>query len=262
LRAGWETGFVAAAALGAFWVLLAARRGRPWARLPLALLAWVALLFFSLAGDALGLPQTWLVNLNSMYIILFVPLAAFLAIVGERAWQWLVIWGARWRLGGTAVATAALTILFIFGVRQQATILNPQTVLGRPPDRVALEWAEAHLAADGLVGVNSWLWLGGTWAGHDGGAWLTPLTGLETTTPPVDYTYSRELFREVSAFNEAATAVADWSDPAVADWLREEGVTHLFVGQRGGFLDPAALAQNPRLRLLYARGGAFVFAVH
>jgi hypothetical protein len=67
--------------------------------------------------------------------------------------------------------------------------------------------------------------------------------------------------QSVGAFNEAASVVADWSDPAAAAWLREQGITHVFVGARGGFLKPEGLGQNPGLELLYARDGAFVFGV-
>ncbi|HMT21642.1 MAG TPA: hypothetical protein PKE20_10425, partial [Promineifilum sp.] len=106
-----------------------------------------------------------------------------------------------------------------------------------------------------------WQWLGVTWAAADGGAWLVPLTGLEATTPPIDHIYNPQLFAEVRAFNEAASAVEDWSDPASAAWLADEGVSYVFVGQHGGYFDPAGLRRNPRLELLYRQNGAFIFAV-
>ena len=88
------------------------------------------------------------------------------------------------------------------------------------------------------------------------------MTRLGTTTPPADYSYSAELHRSVAEFNEAASAIEDWSDPASAEWLREEGVMHLYVGARGGFLDPAELARNPALTLLHQHDGTFVFGVN
>jgi hypothetical protein len=111
------------------------------------------------------------------------------------------------------------------------------------------------------VAVNAWRWLGETWAGADGGAWLTPLTGREATTPPIDYIYNRNLFAEVRAFNEAASAIADWSDPVAAEWLAEQGVTHVFAGARGNLFDPAELSRNPGLSLVYQRDGTFIFAL-
>ena len=119
----------------------------------------------------------------------------------------------------------------------------------------------ANLPPDARVAVNAWQWLGVTWAGSDGGAWIVPLTRREATTPPVDHIYDAGLFEQVRAFNEAAMARDDWSGPAAADWLREQGVTHVYAGQRGGPLDPAELSRNPGLSLLFQSEGTFVFAV-
>ena len=67
----------------------------------------------------------------------------------------------------------------------------------------------------------------------------------------------------VKAFNTAATAVPDWSDPAQADWLRQQGVTHVYVGPHSsyGYFDPAVLARNPQMTLVYGRDGVFIFAI-
>jgi hypothetical protein len=66
----------------------------------------------------------------------------------------------------------------------------------------------------------------------------------------------------VKSFGETATAVSDWSDPAQAEWLREQGITHIFVGAKGGFFDPSALLRNPQMRLIYGRDGVFIFALN
>jgi hypothetical protein len=272
LTTGWERVYVALAGVAVLIVLVAFARRRRWAAFPLLLALWVGVLFLLLAGGRLGLPETLVVNLNSMYITLFLPLALLLAIVAGRAWSG----GERWlnrRLtangrppgvgrGLMAVgAGIALGLLLVFGWRQQTNIINPQTILALPEDVAALAWIDDHLPAGARVAVNAWQWLGVTWAAGDGGAWLTPLTGREATTPPIDHIYNRDLFAQVRAFNEAASAVEDWSDPAAAGWLAGEGVTHVFVGRRGGFFDPAELSRNPRLSRLYAQDGTFVFAM-
>jgi hypothetical protein len=261
LTTGWERPFVAAAAVAGLIVIVVALRRRPWATLPLALILWVAILFLALSGNYLGLPETWLVNLNSMYITLFLPLSLLLATTVDYLWRLLD--GRHWlaQTFSYAAAGVLLTALLLFGARQQITILNPQTILAQRQDVAALAWLNSELPPSAHVAVNSWLWLGGTWSGSDGGAWIVPLTGRSSTTPPADYAYNRELLESVAAFNEQAQAMSDWSTPGAAAWLRQEGVTHVFVGARGGFFDPAALAGNPALELLYAHDGAYVFAV-
>ncbi len=232
-----------------------------WAMFPLVLIAWVGLLFLLLAGEYLGLPSTSLVNLNSMYIILFLPLAMCLGVLLDQGWRW---WRRRHWLGvllGYVAAGGCLTAVTLFGIQQQINILNPETILVRPADIPAYTWLQTNLPPEAIVVVNAWKWLGSTWAGADGGAWIVPLTGRASSTPPADYIYSHTLYQQVNAFNEAATAVTDWSAPDTADWLHQQGYTHIFVGARGGFLDPAALARNPNLQMLYAQDGVFIFAI-
>jgi hypothetical protein len=207
----------------------------------------------------LGLAGTTLVNLNSSYIVAFLPLALFLAVIGHQVWRWLV--GRRRLVDGLLLlmAGAFLTAMLLFGLRQQVTILNPATILAWPPDGPALAWLDENLPDDAKIAVNSWRWLGQTWAGSDGGAWIVPLTGRESTTPPADYNYNAALSRQVNQFNEGAAAWTDWSDPAAAEWLKDQGISHIYVGAKGGQFDPSALARNPSLLQVYGLDGVFVF---
>jgi hypothetical protein len=258
---GWEQYFLGAAALGLLVLLPGAWRRKAWVVLPAVLVAWAGLLLGLLYSDRLGVPLPSLFNLNSMYIILFVPLAMYLAIVVDQIWVWLAGRARPWQWVGYGLSGALLMALLVFGVRQQVAILNPQTLLAMPEDVPALRWLEENLPQEAVIAVNSWRWLGETWAASDGGAWILPLTGRTVSTPPIDHIYSAELFANVRAFNEVAAAVTDWSDPAQAAWLREQGVTHIFVGKRGGFFDPAKLQNNERMEMLYGRDGVFIFAV-
>ncbi|MBP9656658.1 MAG: hypothetical protein KBD86_02425 [Candidatus Promineofilum sp.] len=264
ITTGWERVYLVVAAVAIGYLLIEFARRRRWTTFPLLLVVWVGALFVLLAGERLGLPETLVVNLNSMYITLFLPLALFLAIAADRLW-WLAdsrtrsILPARFALA--VLAGIMLGLPALFGWRQQVNILNRQTILALADDLPALTWMKEELPRDARVAVNAWRWSGVTWAGSDGGAWIVPLTGLETTTPPVDHIYNRELFAAVRAFNEAASAVEDWSDPAAAAWLSEQGVSHIFTGARGGYFDPAELGRNPALEMIYNHEGTFVFAL-
>lgn len=261
VQAGWERWFLAAAGAGLLLAAYAAWRQRPWAYLPLTLALWVSAVSLVVSGRLPGLPASWLVNLNSAYITLFVPLAWLVGILIWRAARWLNRQPATAQVIARLLAGGVLAGLLLFGSRQQITILNEQTILAYPPDAAALRWLATNVPASANVAVSSWRWLGTTWAASDGGAWILPLTGRQTTTPPVDYIYDRELALQVAAFNEAAAQITDWAAPAAADWLRQQGVTHIFVGGKGGFFDPAALSRNPQLTLLYSEAGAFIFTL-
>ena len=261
VQAGWERWFLVAAGIGLLLAFYAAARRRAWAHLPLTLALWVGGVLAIISGRLPGLPASWLVNLNSAYITLFVPLAWLFGVLAWRGAHWLNCQRPAAQVVARLLAGGVLTTLLLFGGRQQITILNEQTILAQAPDAAALRWLAAHTPPAANVAISSWRWLGSAWAGSDGGAWILPLTGRQTTTPPVDYIYDRELALEVAAFNEAASQIADWSAPAAADWLRQQGVTHIFVGAKGGFFDPAPLSRNPQLTLLYSHAGAFIFAL-
>ncbi|MGB3716463.1 MAG: hypothetical protein WA996_18750 [Candidatus Promineifilaceae bacterium] len=260
-NAGWERYYLILLGVFLLIALAAAVRSRRWAWLPLFLAGWTALVALILSGRVPGVRATSLINLNSAYISFFLPLSWILAIVFDRIWVWLSFrpWPVRaaaWAVTGVLVAATAM-----LGIYQQAGILNPQTILAHPPDVDGLTWLDENLPPEAKVAVNSWQWLGSTWTGNDGGAWIVPLTGRESTTPPADYIYDRALAREIEAFNNSASQVEDWSDPVQAAWLQERGVTHIYVGARGGFFDPSELSRNPGISEIYHSDGVFIYSI-
>ncbi|MBP7999129.1 MAG: hypothetical protein KA314_20235 [Chloroflexi bacterium] len=259
---GWERYFVYGAMTGLVVAVGAGVWRRRWAREPIILGLWVGFLFLLVGGRQLGLPPTWVINTNALAISLFLPIALLLATTGERVWRW----GTRphWlrQVMGLTIMGGWFAAATLFGLERQSNILNEQTILARPADIAGLHWVAQNLPADALIAVNSWRWLGSTWAGSDGGAWIVPLTGLQTTTPPADYIYSDSLDLQVKTWNEQLMGLPDWSTDNAAAYLRLQGITHLFIGQRGGFLDPSTLLKNPNLTVLYHQDGVFVFAVN
>lgn len=245
------------------WLWRRVWQGRQnWTAVPLVLALWSGLLLLALSGDYLGFPSINLVNLNSYYITTFLPLALFLGGVGAQGWHWLRRQPEPLLVAGILLLMPLGTAVTHFGFQQQITILNEQTLLAQPADAEALAWLDDNLPEEAVVAVNSWLWLGSTWSGSDGGAWIVPLTGRQSSTPPADYIYNRDLADFVRSFNEEMATISDWSAPQTADWLREQGMTHIFIGVRGGQMDPAELLQNPGVRLIYGRNGTFIFELN
>jgi len=261
LNTGWERWFVYLTGVLFLLLLIPALRRKNWTAVPLTLVAWVSVLFIITGVDRWGIPVPSLININSMYIAVFVPLSIFLAVIAEQVWRWLL---RRYWLGqvlGAFVAGAGLTAVFLFGIFYQINILNNNTILAWRPDTAGLAWVDENLPEDAVIAASTWKWLGATWAGHDGGAWLNPLTGRMSNALPIDHIYNRDLFKANQEINQQATDIEDWSTPAATDWLHENGFTHIYIGARGGFLNPSQLNQNPAINLLHGENGVFIFEV-
>lgn len=234
---------------------------RPWHAQIIALAVWVGVLFATLLGNRIGLPETWVINLNSMYITLFLPFALVIGIASAAVWQWLrqqhwLTQALSYGLAGMLFATLA-----IFGAHNQVTILNQATVLAESPDLPAMQWIADKTPTNAKFAVSSWKWLGETWAAQDGGAWILPLTGRAVTTPPADYIYERALIEAVSGFNDSAEKITNWSSDEAIDLLYAHAVTHVYVGARGGYIKPDQLNRHPNTTLVYAEDGVFIFAL-
>lgn len=253
-----ERGWLVAAGLFAIWGLL--RRER----LVWGVVGWVAVTFALLN---LG-PGSWLVNNNSWAISLFLPGAFLLGWGLDEVWSH----GERWAGAGPgrlrrvlgAVTLLALAVLLgavsALGLRAQLAVVNPQTVLADLDDRAALEWVAQNIPAEAVFANNAWNWQLGTWAGSDGGTWLWPWLGLRTTTPPLDYIYDPALAKQVVEFNQHLANLSEANSPEALALFRAGGVTHIFIGARGGTLKPEMFVDSPHYRLLYSNGAAWVFA--
>jgi hypothetical protein len=269
-RSVLERGAWVLAGAAAAWGLL--RRDRAiW-----ALSLWVAAIFMLLNTA----PATWLVNNNAWAISLFVPVSMALGWGLDR---WLMRarhqlaapptlagplprWRQAARFGSGLLMAAAGTGLLAYsaaaGSRLQVSIINPVTVLSRAEDVAALEWIQTNTPETAVFAINGWKWLGEAWAGQDAGAWIMPYTGRRATLPPVTYGFgSGALQREVNRLAEQVAAVTDAEAPETLALWQAAGVTHIFIGARGGSLRPEMFANRPHYRLLYQNGAAWVFEV-
>ena len=276
---GWERVWLVMAGMGLAWALLQlvsrrAGQGRTTfcnsqhiitnaeGAIPVALLGgWVIFLFLLINANRIGAPTFGLVNNNTLFISLYLPVGILLGWLVD-GWYQLAVGRAATRIAAQAVLAAAAVWCGLYGVRQQVGVVNPETVLVRPDDIEVLEWAAHHLPADSLVAVNAWLWLEPeNWAGSDAGYWFLPLAGRQSTMPPIGYSLDVDYRNRVNGFNQQLTKIESWDDSGTLALLQERGVTHLFIGERGGEMRPEELITSPFLELLHSNGAAWVFKV-
>jgi hypothetical protein len=230
---------------------------------------WWAFILVSANPDWLRLPGMGAINNFAVFIAFYIPVG----ILGGAGLSWLVE-----KCSGPLVRKWA-QIAFIFlligaglwGVKQRLKDVdlarNPTVT---HPDLRAAAWIRNHLPRQAVFLVNAHFVFNQFQVnGQDAGWWLPQLTGSKITCPPLPYAnergphpgyreYINHLYKEIQA--------RGLEDPMVLKLLAERGITHLFVGQRSGWisfgtfsLDPQRLATSPLFRPIYHQDRVWIF---
>ncbi len=257
----WTPGLLGGAALGALWALARKR----WRIAMIGLWAGLCVLLPNLYW--LGLPDVWLVDNVSVVISYWLPVGLLCGWLIADQSGLLVCWlrrhGRCASLRSAKVAGAVLyTGLVLWGSWLHVDVVNPSTVLVARQDMSAAAWISEHLPQDALILVNSVHWSNGARRGSDGGWWLPLLANRQVTLPNLLYIQgSRKDYAEINRFAVAVEQATDFCDPSFIQMLRERGVTHVYVGAKGGSLTPERLSGCPAFTLQYSQGPTRIYAL-
>lgn len=256
-------GFLAATAAAAVWGLLRRR----WQ--PFAVLAWVALAIVAAHPNWLGLPgASTISNFDgvldnfTVMISLYMPASLLFGYLGAQALRVLPRRPACLHSSAPLVVTLLLALA---GTRNALAVINPDYVLVTYPDLQAMRWIEANTPPDARFLANHFFaYEGHVIVGSDAGWWLPLLAGRANTVPPI--TYGHEAADDPS-YIERVNGLAHFleghtlDDPAAVAELRRQGITYVYIGQKGGSLSPEVMAASPAYRLLYHRDQVWVFGL-
>lgn len=220
------------------------------------LLLWSIFTAFLLNLGYLGLPPIRIVDNNAGVIALFVPLS----LIGGGLLAWVS--GQLTPYRGIGAVTALLIAGgSLWGSVNMANIVDLTTILAQPADVRAMEWIQANTPPDAHFVVNVWPWVTHTYAGTDGGYWISVITDRTSVLPPALYPVASEYaeFRQIDALLGALARPHPLDDPALRARLRADGVTHIYIGARGGPLIPEDLLDRPFTRLVYKDGPVHIF---
>ena len=270
---GLRPALLIVAALGALWGF--------WRRDKYAILIalWTASLFILANPHWLGLPGAGMVNNGTVVIALYMPgaiLAGFFFSYISGACPEPVlslVEGHSRRDPGRAEAdslrlkrwsgyglAAAVILVSLWGAGNILHLLTPETFLVTKSDLKAMDWIRENIPQDARFAINTHFWLSYAAIGSDAGYWIPFLTGRETTLPPMLYSEGTyEYIDEVNALAGATVALSENDD--TLSILRENGVTHIYIGQRGGGLKPQRLLASPNYEAIYHQDGVWVFEV-
>jgi hypothetical protein len=228
---------------------------------------WVAIVAVITNPTIFGFPSTWLVNNASLAISLFVPFAIlggyFLVSLSDlvRAKlsphiqypisnvQWLIL----------AVVIALVTLRGGWGMM---SIVNPATVLATRDDMAAMDWIRNNIPSDARFLINVRHWQGGTYVGSDGGYWIPLLAGRDTVLPPAIYIYgATEYVKGINDLAQEIIVMESFDEESARQLLDNNGVTHVYIGARGGSITPQMLIDSPYYRPVYSNGAVWIFRI-
>lgn len=237
-----------AAALALLWGI--------WRRLAgvLAMAAWlIVLLTVALPAGAGEFMDPITVITSS-----FLPLGV---MIGVAAGDFIAI-GGRWQRWRTIAVSAPLLLAALYGSTRVVDAVESGAAYVQPEDLAAAAWVGEHVPEDALFMVNTfWFdFLPDFVIASDAGGWLPVLAGRATVVPPMIYPVERtaepDFNRRLAALAEVAP---DMTSPAAIELLHSAGITHVFIGQRGGRIDPASLLASPDYALEYQAANTYVF---
>jgi hypothetical protein len=263
--------------LGAVGLVLAAKR-RVW---PLLLIAgtWALLGLWSTPYlldwlvPGFRLPYSGYLDVKTWIQSLWLPLSLLAGFALEAGARQVLqagnsMSGARARVWRTALrATAAVALVL---VALAVAVPIAARVDGKPyfapADREALLWMRDNLPRNAFVISNpfAFSWAPSNVYGSDSGMWIPLLSGVATTVPPLP-AYNERL-SNLSYLDRSLQIIAyePFSDEmTVEKWqaLKDGGITHIYVGSRGGALNVPLMLASDFTELVFHKDGVYVFAL-
>jgi hypothetical protein len=216
--------------------------------------AWAVLLYV--------LSQPWAINqyMDTVTVVqsLFLPgavivgLAAALFMAKDDLYR-------QWRRAAVGAVTVVLCLLGMGAIGQ---IVEPGAPYVYPEDAAALRWVAENTPEDALFMVNTYAF---DFApqfiiGSDAGGWLPVLAKRRVVTAPMTFPIERNAYANFPArVQELAGLSGDLTTPPALAALRAGGVTHVFVGRRGGPIAVDKLLASPAYALEFEDGADYVF---
>jgi hypothetical protein len=196
---------------------------------------------------------------DHMAILIFLPAALLLAAALVRLSDLLAHLCRRAWLGNLACMLCGVGLV-VLGLNGTRDVTNPVTEFVNAADMQAIDWVQANTPSDARFFINTAGWQG-IYRGVDGGYWLLTLIDRQMVTPPVlAWMGDTELQQELSAQARLASQVTA-CDETFWQVVAEAGLTHVYLREGVGSLQPEALANCPGVVNVYRRDGVFIYEI-
>jgi hypothetical protein len=232
---------------------------------------WSSPYWFDWIAPGFRLPFAGYLDANTVGQSLWLPVSLLGGYGAARAAGWLVgaggglrsAWARVWQAAAAGVMAAALLVVGAAAAAPVAAQVDSKPYIAAA-DYEALVWIRSNLPRDAKVAANPFAfpWSPRNVYGSDAGMWVPLVAGVRSTVPPLtaynELPATSEYLEEavqVVAFEPIIGRVPDW------DGLKSMGVTHVFVGTRGGAFDVPMMLGAGEVELLFHRDGAYLFEI-
>jgi hypothetical protein len=230
-------------------------------RLILTIMLWTGLMYLSANSNMFGFP--FYINPVSMEITLFIPIAILggFAVAGTIALLDRII-PDQWHLLSRLFFLLTGILAGFLGAQSLIPTLNPITFLAREADFPAIEWLDQNIPEGETILINPAGWGYGLYMGHDGGYWISPLSGRITLPPPVLYGLGDpQSIMHINANIEQTLHIGEDAKD-IAAFMQSENIQFLYIGARGGIISPQRLVNSMLFSSIYHLDGAWVFLLN
>jgi hypothetical protein len=192
-------------------------------------------------------------------ILAFLPGAIFLADLLVSPMDIQTIKPVRYGL--KMLFSLAFGALVIWGMVETRSIINPVTILADDGDLRAMEWIEKNTEETDKFLINTVGWQQGAYRGADGGWWIMPLTGRQTSLPPAIY-FSGDL-EYVLALHSLSARVQSirTCDDEFRRVLRDTEAAYVYLRLDKGDMKPSEFISCESLEVVYLSDGVYIFSV-
>jgi hypothetical protein len=133
-------------------------------------------------------------------------------------------------------------------------------------DNTALLWMRDNLRPNSYVLVNTFYfpWSPSQKLGTDSGLWIPLVAGARSSVPPINAYNEKPAGRDYFDTVQALASInPPANDPTGWQVLKQQGITHIFIGSLGagnGFSVPALL-NDPNLELIFHQDAVWLFKI-
>jgi len=222
----------------------------------------------------LKLPGTGLTNNFTMLISAYLPTSILLGgFIANLPLDFIRLKAKQTDKLLTFLVLIIITVLSFWGSLQRYRDIQPQTfTLVTRPDIRAAKWIKMHIPENGYFLVNSFLAFSNTTVvGSDAGWWIPVLANRNTTLPPINYVFEKNVYKEypqdlknfITIMNEHS-----WDLDQTIELIKAKNISYVYIGQQrgnvnfsGSILDPIKLMTSSFYKLVYHQDWVWIFKV-